>query len=592
MSHPPQTLRAFLLCRRSLSPDDRRLTRLLDFFGVSWTALDLDQACDEAVRGAQYCLLSSAPVMAEVLQHGEAPPGCPAWLRGANSVYLYGFQDTPACNRLLRTLCGDPEASLGKFEAPWSLSVTCDSPEMCGPLSGLRFPVAGVESEPVFHIRASGEEFRSIITAGHAIQFFSARCAGVPFYVSASSNIIDITERSATYFDVKKYACSAVPAAMYIRWAFRAACWTAAETSACLIIDDPPLTTRYGHLDFREALALMKKHGFATTIAFIPWNWRRTDRTAVELFRQNADRLSLCIHGCDHTGAEFASRSTALLSRRSKTANHRMKLLRERDGLHYDPAMVFPQGAFSPEVGRALKLNGFVAAVNTEVAPLDSAANETTIADLWSVANTRYGGFPIFSRRYPSHGVENFAFDGLLGKPCLVVGHHEAFRDHGRQLVGFIATLNALNWDLRWRTLGAALRHSYRVRRGCDETNSIQMFAEELVVENRSPGPWRAIVFKDEQEPECVRSIQVGDREVAVSAAAGQLQIDVTLAPGDSKTVRVLYSDDLELGPSYDGVAYEIKVAIRRYLSEFRDNYVSRSDFLASSAASLRRLLK
>ncbi len=102
----------------------------------------------------------------------------------------------------------------------------------------------------------------------------------------------------------------------------------------------------------------------------------------------------------------------------------------------HDHIMVFPQGMFSPEAGRALKLNGIVAAVNTEVAPSGGAANDTKIADLWDVAIMKYGSFPIFTRRYLTHGVENFAFDALLGKPCLMVAHHEVFKDRGRELSG------------------------------------------------------------------------------------------------------------------------------------------------------------
>ena len=45
-----------------------------------------------------------------------------------------------------------------------------------------------------------------------------------------------------------------------------------------------------------------------------------------------------------------------------------------------------------------------------------------------------YGAFPIFTRRYAFHGVENFAFDLLLGKPCLIVAHHDSFKDDGTAL--------------------------------------------------------------------------------------------------------------------------------------------------------------
>jgi hypothetical protein len=52
------------------------------------------------------------------------------------------------------------------------------------------------------------------------------------------------------------------------------------------------------------------------------------------------------------------------------------------------------------------------------------------------VAILRYGQFPIYTRRYMHHGIENFAFDGLLRKPCFLVGHHELLRDHGKKFVG------------------------------------------------------------------------------------------------------------------------------------------------------------
>src|SRR5262249_39930086 len=149
-----------------------------------------------------------------------------------------------------------------------------------------------------------------------------------------------------------------------------------------------------------------------------------------------------------------------------------------------DRLMVFPQGAFSPESGRALKLNGFVAAVNTEVAPIQRAANETKIADLWSVAIMKYGTFPLFTRRYPGHGIENFAFDGLLGKPCLIAAHHDVFRDHAQNLVDLVAGLNSLRWNLVWRPLGEAVRRSFTVRRLDNGTSIIRMFASSLVVEN------------------------------------------------------------------------------------------------------------
>jgi hypothetical protein len=55
----------------------------------------------------------------------------------------------------------------------------------------------------------------------------------------------------------------------------------------------------------------------------------------------------------------------------------------------------------------------------------DAGQPALTIADLWAPAVMRYSSFPIFTRRYPWEGIENFAFDILLGKPALIVIHHD-----------------------------------------------------------------------------------------------------------------------------------------------------------------------
>jgi hypothetical protein len=109
----------------------------------------------------------------------------------------------------------------------------------------------------------------------------------------------------------------------------------------------------------------MEERNFTTTVAFIPWNWRRTSCNVVNLFRQHPERFSLVVHGCDHTASEFATQTTPLLNRRIKMAIERMDRLYQRTSMRYERVMVFPQGRFSRESGYALKVNGFMAAANS-----------------------------------------------------------------------------------------------------------------------------------------------------------------------------------------------------------------------------------
>ena len=583
-----------LLLRSTSSSEDNRLAEILDFFEIPWAELKISDVQGGAVSPAaghsRYSILTTATCLAEATQHGDARM-LPGWLTAAASVFVYGFQSTNACGNLLRDITGDPGASIRSLDTrPTTVSVTDDFPEMCGPLSGIQMQFdPGAES--VLTILRHTEEFQSIAGAPEGHLYVRFRCAGVPFFCDTSQTMIDIHQRASSYFDVKKSFAGAVPIVMYLKWAFRDICWTAEETSACLIVDDPLLRPQYGFLDFREALQIMKKQTFAMSIAFIPWNWRRTNRSTVATFQKYSEKLSVCVHGCDHTGGEFATRSTELLDKKLSTASYRMNLLHERTGLHYDQIMVFPQGAFSPEVGPALKENGFVAAVNTEVSPANHDSNETTIADLWSVAVLRYGGFPIFTRRYITHGIENFAFDGLLGKPCFLVGHHELFRDSGSKLIEFLGKLNSLKWTLRWRTLGNGVCRSYSIQHR-NGTIRAKMFAEQLIIENTEAMPQQLTVLKEEADIAAVKGVTVNHETIDYEYVNGCLQVIVNIPSGSTAEIRCTYHGKANASISSEPISYKLKVAARRYLSEVRDNYISRNEFLHRTAAAAKRLLR
>src|SRR5689334_16321533 len=96
---------ALILRQSELSEETRRLASILEFFGISSASLP----AGEAVRGGPgvYCILSSAPCMFLEVQNAIEHEGAwPACLSGAHSVYVYGFQATDQCKRLLKWLTG------------------------------------------------------------------------------------------------------------------------------------------------------------------------------------------------------------------------------------------------------------------------------------------------------------------------------------------------------------------------------------------------------------------------------------------------------------------------------------------------------
>ena len=104
------------------------------------------------------------------------------------------------------------------------------------------------------------------------------------------------------------------PVMIFIRYSVGERGWHALHHYANLTIDDPWLRESYGDLSYRGLLEEMEKHNFHTTIAFIPWNYDRSEAQTVSLFRSHPDRFSICIHGDNHDHKEFEDLESKPLS--------------------------------------------------------------------------------------------------------------------------------------------------------------------------------------------------------------------------------------------------------------------------------------
>ena len=588
--------KAFLLRGKSVSQEDDKLARLLDVLGLAWQAISIDALgehpgdnelirCEERV-----CVLGAATVVADLLDGiAHASEGLPSWMTKAESIYVYGFLDN-ASQTLLRTITDDPNAKVRNFYAERTcVSISADDPEVCGPMSSLQFCVTSPGTQSAFDFSSRIPSFHSLVSSDQGAIFVDFHFRGAHFFLNLSPSVVDVLAPCESYFDVKEHFFETVPIVMWLRWAYRFR--APVEISACLIVDDPPLKPRYGFLNYRDLLAAMYEHNFATTVAFIPWNWNRTDSRTVELFREHVDKLSLCVHGCDHTASEFAEQSTPLLNKRINVANHRMQRFTQKTLLPYDDVMIFPQGAFSSSAVRALKINGFTAAVNTPVSPVHKAENKTTLGDLLRLAIMKYADFPLFTRRYAFHGVENFAFDGLLGKPCLIASHHDDFASDSRVLLQFIAQLNSLHWKLRWRPLGKTIRQACVQRRNKDGATQVEMYGSILDYQNSGKTAERTTFVKRETDADKVNVITVNGQPLDYIHKDGYLHFETTVPPGECVELRIVYSDDKNLASSAGSWKYQATAVARRYLCEFRDNYLSRNTHLQQGALKVKQAL-
>ena len=560
------------------------IAKVLDFFGVASRNLtEAEARTDSPDAGVleQARVLCSADVFLRMIENVERnPESMPAWWGRLHSAFVYAGEDPELLQMLARVLAGDAGAVLREIDSgAEELEVTDDLRSFCGVMSGVRATVPKAEIAASLLLHASGANTINVISAGRGATFLKMQYKGIPVFLSTCNRIIDIDAKlAAANFDVRNYFLSAVPLVLYINWAFPQTRWETPETNACLVIDDPLLKPSYGFLNFEALLALMERHYFSTNVAFIPWNWRRSNAKVAALFNREAEHYSLSIHGCDHTAGEFGGHDRERLYGKARKAIDRMSDHQTRTGIHYERIMVFPQGIFSETALDVLKRLNFIAAVNTRAVSSSPRKKETiTIGDSWDVATLHRGGFPIFTRRYPSAGIENFAFDILLGKPCLVAIHHDFCRDRYKHLLGLIDRLNALNGSLSWRGLGEVVRRSYRQRKLAPGVREIRMYGTELQLENRSGQQERDLVRRRECEPSAVKEIRDESGPGTWSSTNGCVDFEIELDSDQRKTVGITFHELAGNGSVGESLFDRGKTMVRRYLSEVRDNYVVKS---------------
>ena len=139
-------------------------------------------------------------------------------------------------------------------------------------------------------------------------------------------------------------------------------------------------------------------------------------------------------------------------------------------------------------------------------------------------------------------------------------------------------------------TLGEVIRRSFTLHLLDGSTSVIRMFAGSLLVANPGDEPLKTLLLKEECDPDCVQTVWVNQTPADFRVDGGYLQLRLTTPPGETDTVCVSYRGDLDAIPGGDSLRTNLKVAARRYLSEFRDNYISRNDFVYQSARRLKHL--
>jgi hypothetical protein len=575
---------ALLLTAPGVSSEANNVAKLLTFFGVSWRTLTTEESFAQNGAGHENSqksrLICSSDIFLRLIEDLERNPECVrAWDNRVHSAFVYAGDDSEILRKLVWRLTLNDGAAIHETNScAGDLVVSDQLNDFCGLMAGIRVAASKTDLDTSSILNASKENTISIISLGYGATFLKLEYKGVAVFLSTFRKIIDIdAELTSQNFDVRDHFLSAVPLVLYVKWAFTETCWSAPETNAGLVVDDPVLKSTHGFVNFQELLSLMKRHNFSTNIAFIPWNWRRSSPEVVRLLRENPENYSISVHGCDHTRAEFGSLDRQRLYCKAQQALERMNRHESITGIRHDRVMVFPQGIFSEAAMSALKHTDLIAAVNNDVISADPHPRAITISDVWDIALMRYSDFPLFTRRYPWEGIENFAFDALLGKPVIIIIHHDYCSDHCKRLVDFVYRLNALKCRLTWRSLGDVVRRSCRQRQLSPDVMEVEMYGCELSVENRCEQAKRFLIRRRECEPSAIREICGGSGLIPWNSMNGHINFEIELSSGESKMIGLKFHELAGDGCKGDNLLYRFKTMLRRYLCEIRDNYIVKS---------------
>jgi hypothetical protein len=583
----PMAAELKIICGNEPSAADRNAGKIAQFLGVpfSFDAPGTNGAGGEPRETSQGQKTVAVASWTALKERSGAGKKIVDLLDGVEALFVYGWEESAASNAFLAELTdGTARRAKANRQPAHRIGVAAGSEDVCRQWTGLDFDIDSGPAGVGFELAGANAALRILISRDGEPFFVQLTVAGAQVLLAGCDKIADLgTPISKGRSTLEEFE-GLVPLMMFLRRYFGDRCWQAPEMRASFIIDDPLLRPRYGYLDYQELLESMQRLHYAACIAFIPWNYRRTDRRIAALFAAHPECLSICVHGCDHTAREFCGSDEQRLRDLTRKALWRMDQHERLYGLGFAPVMVFPQGWFSTRAMQVLGQSRFLAAVNSSPYPVDLAGNSLTLEDFLAPAFTSFSSLPLFTRRYPRNLAE-CVLDLFVGKPLLLVEHHGYFQDGCKAMESFIAKINALAPRLEWTDLDTVCSRACLRKLGAGGEWQVRFYTDRFSLANTSSRTESYALLRRVQEGDRFVSATVNGRRAEVLVEGGQLKIPLTLEPsGRAQIVLERKPVDVQWGGSQQGPLARTRVFLRRSMSEFRDNVLDKNP-LARRAA-------
>jgi hypothetical protein len=594
----PYTSDVVVLSWNASATADRKASEIAAFMGASTTAVALtkwalvNNTSIQPLVPRCACLIVDAETLAQAID--AMPAGADELsdlTNSADHIFVYGFEPKERHCAVLRALSSNGLLGVQRIAgADVKFHVAKDHRALCAQFSGLDAGAADRGRDSSFIEGESNDNQSVLIRVADQPFFVRVGYGRSDVFLAACAEIANLDEKVVPGVSLLTWFSRLLPMMIVLRAALKDRAWHSEYSQACFIIDDPLLRRKYGFLEYKKLVETMRPQKFSASIAFIPWNYRRSSKKTAEMFSNNPFSLSLCVHGCDHTRAEFASADSGTLRGKARLALDRMRAHQNTYGLHFDDVMVFPQGLFSSEALGALESCGYLAAVNTTAFP-SNVQKALTLRDLLDVAVTAFPGVPLFLRHYPRDPAE-FAFDLFLGKPAFLVEHHGYFRNGYDNLRTFAKQLNGLDSELEWRALGTVCSRASLQRTMPSGDIEVRSYTGRFSLVNNTSRTHNYRLARPPASASRPARVTVNGHPWKEQPKTDGVEISLTLEAGDRADIKILPE---EIGTAAEPAwkptsGHNARVLIRRVLSEVRDERVATNKFFDGLLSSAHRL--
>lgn len=233
---------------------------------------------------------------------------------------------------------------------------------------------------------------------------------------------------------------------------------------ACFMFDDPNLHwPRYGFVDYKDIASRAAKENYHVSFATVPLDGWFTHPGAARLFRDHPERLSLLVHGNEHTHYELAQdyaaeRRPALLHE----AIRRIERLERASGCRVSRVMAAPHGACSEAMLREMTRCGFESAAISHGSLRAHNKGRPWTRRLGYLPSEIVEGCPVLPRwGMTASTLNTILLAAYLGQPIILRGHHADLRNGAELLDELGRTINGLG-PVRWASMTELSRMNYQ----------------------------------------------------------------------------------------------------------------------------------